>query len=77
MIWFMVMQVVSILVELVRLARQFGNEKDLEILLRWELTIYERRQGQALRLSRGEKPVVLATCFIRGNTNAIAQFCCC
>src|SRR5450432_3367801 len=56
MIWFMVMQVVSTLVELVRLGRQFESEKDLEILLlRRQLAIYERKQGRAPRLSRGEK----------------------
>ena len=56
MIWFMVMQVVSMLVELVRLGRQSESEKDLEILLlRRQLAIYERKQEQAPRLSRGEK----------------------
>ncbi len=64
MIWFMVLQVVSMLVELVRLGRQSEGEKDLEILLlRRQLAIYERRQERAPRLSRGEKLalVVLAT----------------
>jgi hypothetical protein len=64
MIWFMVMQVVSTLVELVRLRRQSESDKDLEILLlRRQLASYERRQERALRLSRGEKLVlvVLAT----------------
>jgi putative transposase len=64
MIWFMVMQVVSTLVELVRLGRQSESEKDLEILLlRRQLAIYERRQERAPHLSRGEKLtlVVLAT----------------
>ena len=64
MIWFMVMQVVSMLVELVSLGRQSESEKDLEILLlRRQLAIYERRQERAPRLSRGEKLtlVVLAT----------------
>ena len=64
MIWFMVMQVVSTLVELVRLGHQSESEKDLEILLlRRQLAIYERRQKRTLRLSRGEKLtlVVLAT----------------
>ncbi len=64
MIWFVVMQVVSMLVELVRLGRQSESDKDLEILLlRRQLAIYERRQERAPRLSRGEKLalVVLAT----------------
>src|SRR5450432_166640 len=56
MIWFMVMQVISTLVELVRLGCQFESEKALEILLlRRQLAIYKRRQVQALRLSRSEK----------------------
>ena len=64
MIWFMVLQVVSTLVELVRLGRQSESEKDLEILLlRRQLAIYERRQQRSPRLSRGEKLtlVVLGT----------------
>lgn len=64
MIWFMVLQVVSTLVELVRLGSQSESEKDLEILLlRRRLVIYEHRQKRSLRLSRGEKLtlVVLGT----------------
>jgi putative transposase len=64
MIWFMVLQVVSTLVELVRLGRQPESEKDLEILLlRRQLAIYERRHKRSPRLSRGEKLtlVVLGT----------------
>jgi hypothetical protein len=64
MAWFMVMQVISTLVELVGLGRQSESEKDLEILLlRRQLAIYERKQDRAPRLSRGEKLtlVVLAT----------------
>lgn len=61
MIWFMVFQVVSALVELVRLGRQSANEKDLEILLlRRQLAIYERKQVQPMRLSRSEElPLVV------------------
>jgi putative transposase len=56
MIWFMVLQVVATLVELVRLGRQTESEKDLEILLlRRQVAIYERKQDQPMRLSRGEK----------------------
>lgn len=56
MIWFMVLQVVTTLVELVRLGRQTQGEKDLEILLlRRQLAIYERKQDHPMRLSRGEK----------------------
>ncbi len=61
MIWFMVMQIVSTLVELVRLGRQSESDKDLEILLlRRQLAVYERRQERAPRLSRSEKlPLVV------------------
>ncbi|WP_162909908.1 hypothetical protein [Aggregatilinea lenta] len=56
MVWFCVWQVVSTLFELVRLGRKTASDKDLEILLlRRQLAIYERRQGRAPRLSRGEK----------------------
>lgn len=52
----MVLQVVSTLVELIRLGRKSESEKDLEILLlRRQLAIYERKQSQPMRLSRGEK----------------------
>ncbi len=64
MIWFMVWQVISTLVELVSLGHQSERAKDLEILLlRRQLAIYERKQDRAPRLSRGEKfmLVVLAT----------------
>jgi putative transposase len=64
MIWFMVLQVVSMGVELVRLGRKSESEKELEILLlRRQLAIFERKQKQAMRLSRREKLtlVVLAT----------------
>ena len=60
----MVMQVVSMLVELVRLRGASESDKDLEILLlRRQLAIYERRQERTPRMSRGEKLslVVLAT----------------
>jgi hypothetical protein len=61
MFWFMVMQVVSTLVEWVRLGRRSESDKDLEILLlHRQLAIYERRQKQAPRLSRSEKlPLVV------------------
>ena len=64
MLWFMVVQIVSTLVELIRLGRKSESEKDLEILLlRRQLAIYERQQDQPMRLSRSEKLtlVVLGT----------------
>jgi len=61
MIWFMVLQVISTLVELVRLGRKSESEKDLEILLlRRQLTIFERKQNQPVRLSRSEKVTLVA-----------------
>lgn len=64
MLWFWVWQVVSTLIELVRLGYSSESDKDFEILLlRHQLAIYERKQGGAPHLSRGEKLtlVVLAT----------------
>ena len=56
MFWFCVWQVVSTLIELIRLGRRSESDKDFEsLLLRRQLAIYERRQGRAPHLSRGEK----------------------
>src|SRR5512145_2678032 len=56
MFWFCVWQVVSTLIELIRLGRRSESDKDFEILLlRRQLAIYERRQERAPHLSRGEK----------------------
>jgi len=45
--WFWVWQVVSTLIELVRLGRRSESDKDWEILLlRRQLAIYERKQTQ-------------------------------
>jgi len=56
MIWFMVLQVISTLIELVQLGRTSEREKDLEILLlRRQLAIYERQQTHVPRLARSEK----------------------
>ena len=70
MIWFMVFQVVSTLIELVRLGRQSESEKDLEILLlRRQLAIYERRQERAPRLTRSEKlPLVVLGIRLKNRT---------
>jgi putative transposase len=64
MFWFCVWQVISTLIELIRLGRRSASDRDPEILLlRRQLAIYERRQERAPHLSRGEKLVlmVLAT----------------
>jgi hypothetical protein len=56
MLWFMVLQIVSTLVELIQLRRTSASDKELEILLlRRQLAIYERKQRQPMRLTRGEK----------------------
>jgi putative transposase len=63
MLWFMVLQMVSTLVELIQLRGTSVSDKELEILLlRRQLAIFERRQRQPMRLTRGEKltRVVLA-----------------
>ncbi len=64
MLWFCVWQIISTLMEFIRLGRKSESDKDLEILLlRHQLAIYERKQGRAPHLSRGEKLIliVLAT----------------
>ena len=64
MLWFCVWQIISTLMEFIRLGRRSESDKDLEILLlRHQLAIYERKQGRAPHLSRGEKLmlIVLAT----------------
>jgi hypothetical protein len=64
MVWFCVWQVVSTLVEFIRIGRRSESDKDFEILLlRRQMAIYERRQSRAPHLSRGEKLtlVVIAT----------------
>ncbi len=61
MIWFMVLQVISTVIELVRLGRRSESEKDLEILLlRRQLAIFEREQKLPMRLSRSEKVMLVA-----------------
>jgi hypothetical protein len=56
MLWFMVLQIVSTLVELIQLRRTSASDKELEILLlRRQLAIYERKHRQPMRLTRGEK----------------------
>lgn len=56
MVWWLVLQVFTTLLEIAQLGRQSASEKDLEILLlRRQLAIYERKQIKAVRLSRSEK----------------------
>jgi len=56
MVWFMVLQIVSTLVELTQLRRTLASDKELEILLlHRQLASYERRHRQPVRLTRGDK----------------------
>jgi hypothetical protein len=60
MFWFCVWQVISTLIELIRLGGRSASDKDLEILLlQHQLAIYERRQERAPHLSRGEKLMLI------------------
>ena len=56
MVWFVVMEIFSTLLEWMRLGRRIAAEKDLEILLlRRQLAIVERTLDKPIRPSRGEK----------------------
>ncbi len=53
MLWFVVAQVFTLMLDVLALYRQSEREKDLEILLlRQQLRIVERKQTQPPRLSR-------------------------
>ncbi len=54
--WFILAQLFSILIELVRLGRLSEREKDLEILLlRQQISILLRNQDQPVRVTQVEK----------------------
>jgi putative transposase len=56
MVWWMVLQVFTTLLEMMQLGRKSESKKDLEILLlRRQLAIYERKETKAPRLTKGEK----------------------
>jgi hypothetical protein len=56
MVWFVVMEIFSTLLEWVRLGQKSESEKTLEILLlRRQLAIVERTLAKPVRPSRGEK----------------------
>ena len=64
MVWFIVMQVLSTILEWLSLGREINyQEKDLEfLLLRRQLAILERKQDKPLRVSRAEKlPLAVLT----------------
>ncbi len=70
MVWFMMLQIVSTLVELIQLRRMSTSDKELEILLlRRQLAIYERKHRQPMRLTRGEKlPLVVLAVRLKATT---------
>jgi putative transposase len=56
MVWWVVMQVLSTLIEWIRIGRLSEQEKDLEILvLRKQLAIVEQQLDKPVRLSRAER----------------------
>src|SRR5260370_37935405 len=56
MVWFVIMQILSTVLECLCLGRKTDREKDLEILLlRRQLEIVDRARGKPLRVSRAEK----------------------
>ena len=57
--WFILTQLFSTLISMVRLCRMSDNEKDLEILiLRRQLAILERKQRRIVRPNRAEKLIL-------------------
>ena len=57
--WFILTQLFSTLISMVRLCRMSDNEKDLEILiLRHQLDILERKQKRIVRPNRAEKLIL-------------------
>ena len=56
MAWFILSQLFSTLIQLVRIGRMSDHEKELEIMiLRYQLAIVERKLQSPLRPSRAEK----------------------
>src|SRR5476649_1112000 len=56
MIWFVIMRLLSTVIECIYLGRKTAREKDLEILLlRRQLDILDRARDKPLRISRVEK----------------------
>ncbi len=56
MVWFVLAQLFTLLLDILALREQSEREKDIEsLLLRQQLWIVERKQTRPRRLSRGEK----------------------
>ena len=54
--WFILTQLFSILIQLIRIGRKSDQEKDLEIMiLRYQLDMTERKLQSPLKLTRVEK----------------------
>ena len=75
MVWFVVMEIFSTLLEWVRLGRKSAAEKDLEILLlRRQLAIVERTLDKPIRPSRGEKlTLAILTAKLKARTGHTAK----
>jgi putative transposase len=75
MVWFVVMEIFSTLLEWVRLGRKSEAEKTLEILLlRRQLAIVERTLDQPIRPSRGEKlTLAVLTTKLKAGTGRTAK----
>jgi hypothetical protein len=60
MVWSVVVQVFSALIELVRIGRLSDQEKDLELLLlRKQLAVIEQQLEKPVRLSQAERLALL------------------
>ena len=74
MIWFMVMQVFSALLEWGRVGQQSEEEKGLEVLLlRRQIAILERKAEKPVRASRAGRPATTRTSL----RDLIYRHCCC
>jgi len=75
MVWFVVMQVFSTILEWLSMGRKTDQAKDLEILLlRRQLAILERKLDKPLRVSQAEKlPLVVLTTKLKSSANRTAK----
>ena len=73
--WFVISQVLSVLLELIILSGQSGKNNDLEILLlRRQLALVERKLDKPLRVSRAEKlPVAVRANKLKESTGQTAN----
>ena len=69
MIWFVVMQVFSTILEWLSLGRKVDQDFEI-LLLRRQLAILKRKLDKALRVSRAEKlPLVVLTTQLKSTAN--------